>query len=229
MNDLDIAIGNRLKTIREKKGLNQKDFGSLLNVIPQTYSKYEKGERGVTDEIKIQLFRMGVSLPWLLTGEGEMFTAEKEELPCCKEVMIPVLSQKVSCGPGKSWDSEQNITEYISLSSLSPALNGKVYAFRVSGTSMLGAGIKDGDIVIFNASPDQELTDGIYVFSLDGDAYCKRLEFDRLANRIKIYSVRVADLEKAELLKTLDSTDDGFSERFQLFGKVFSWVHLNKE
>ena len=119
---------------------------------------------------------------WLLTGEGEMFTkTESEKTPCVKDVMVPVLSQKASCGPGVEWNSEQN------------------------------------------------LTDGIYVFSLDGDAYCKRLEFDRLANRIKIYSVRVADLEKAELLRTLDSTDEGFAERFQLFGKVFSWVHLAKE
>lgn len=70
------------------------------------------------------------------------------------------------------------------------------------------------------------LTDGIYVFSLDGDAYCKRLEFDRIENRIKIYSVRVADLEKAELLKTLDSTDEGFAERFRLFGRVVSWVYI---
>ena len=119
--------------------------------------------------------------------------------------MVPVLSQKASCGPGVEWNSEQNITEYISLASLSPALSGNVYGFRVAGTSMLGAGIKDGDIVIFDASPDQNLT-----------------------NRIKIYSVRVADLEKAELLRTLDSTDAGFAERFQLFGKVFSWVHLAK-
>lgn len=230
MSNLDIEIGNRLRLIRESKGLNQKDFGSLLDVIPQTYSKYEKGERGVTDEIKIQLHRMGISLSWLLTGEGEMFTkTESEKTPCVKDVMVPVLSQKASCGPGVEWNSEQNITEYISLATLSPALSGKVYGFRVVGTSMLGAGIKDGDIVIFDASPDQNLTDGIYVFSLDGDAYCKRLEFDRLANRIKIYSVRVADLEKAELLRTLDSTDEGFAERFQLFGKVLSWVHLAKE
>lgn len=167
---------------------------------------------------------------WLLTGEGSMFVeGSNAEVPAQKGVKIPLLSQKVSCGPGQSWESEQNITEYISLSSLSPALSGRVYGFRVSGTSMLGAGIKDGDIVIFDASPNQELTDGIYVFSLDGDAYCKRLEFDRLANLIKIYSVRVADLEKAELLKTLNSTDEGFAERFNLFGKVFSWLHLNRE
>ena len=235
MNNLDIDIGNRLRQIRESKRLNQKDFGCLLNVIPQTYSKYEKGERGVTDEIKIQLYKMGISLSWLLTGEGDMFISDKSLCVAgedCAEYgtnrnRIPLLGQKVSCGPGQNWDSEDNIIEYIDVSELSPSIQGKdVYAFRAAGTSMLGAGIKDGDIVLFSAAQNQKLSDGIYVFGLDGEAYCKRLEFDPIAQRIKIYSVRVADLEKAELLTTLTASDPGYAERFTLFGRVFSWIHV---
>ena len=80
--------------------------------------------------------------------------------------------------------------------------------------------------MFFNGSHEQMPDDGIYVFGFASDAYCKRLEFDRIANRIKIYSVCVADLEKAELLKALDSIDEGFAERFRLFGRVVSWVHI---
>ena len=80
--------------------------------------------------------------------------------------------------------------------------------------------------MFFDGSQEEMPDDGIYVFGFAGDAYCKRLEFDRIANRIKIYSVRVADLEKAELLKALDSTDEGFAERFWLFGRVVSWGHI---
>ena len=156
-----------------------------------------------------------------------MFRDSGEKSVAQSQPTIPIIAQKVSCGPGKSWESEDNIVEYLDASSLSPMLRAKrLYGFRASGTSMIGAGIRDGDIVIFSADENQSVTDGIYVFSLDGDAYCKRLEFDRIANRIKIYSVRVADLEKAELLKTLDSTDEGFAERFRLFGRVVSWVHI---
>lgn len=221
----------QIRAIRKSKGMTQQEFAAFMEVSSSSIANIENGTREISKAMmKSIVEKCGVNAHWLLTGEGEMFTkTESEKVPCVKDVMVPVLSQKASCGPGVEWNSEQNITEYISLASLSPALSGKVYGFRVAGTSMLGAGIKDGDIVIFDASPDQNLTDGIYVFSLDGDAYCKRLEFDRLANRIKIYSVRVADLEKAELLRTLDSTDEGFAERFQLFGKVFSWVHLAKE
>lgn len=220
----------QIRAIRKSKGMTQQEFAAFMEVSSSSIANIENGTREISKAMmKSIVEKCGVNAHWLLTGEGEMFTkTETEKTPCVKDVMVPVLSQKASCGPGVEWNSEQNITEYISLASLSPALSGNVYGFRVAGTSMLGAGIKDGDIVIFDASPDQNLTDGIYVFSLDGDAYCKRLEFDRLANRIKIYSVRVADLEKAELLRTLDSTDEGFAERFQLFGKVFSWVHLAK-
>lgn len=171
-----------------------------------------------------------VSAEWLLTGSGEMQLCvmepgvEYNQKSTCR---IPLLGQKVSCGPGQNWDSEDNIIEYIDVSELSPSIQGKdVYAFRAAGTSMLGAGIKDGDIVLFSAAQNQKLSDGIYVFGLDGEAYCKRLEFDPIAQRIKIYSVRVADLEKAELLTTLTASDPGYSERFTLFGRVFSWIHV---
>ena len=225
------SILNRIREVINHSGLSDASFAKSLSVPQATFSNmFQRESEPKPSWLQSIISIYKVNAHWLLTGEGEMFTkTESEKVPCVKDVMVPVLSQKASCGPGVEWNSEQNITEYISLASLSPALSGKVYGFRVAGTSMLGAGIKDGDIVIFDASPDQNLTDGIYVFSLDGDAYCKRLEFDRLANRIKIYSVRVADLEKAELLRTLDSTDEGFAERFQLFGKVFSWVHLAKE
>lgn len=224
------SILNRIREVINHSGLSDASFAKSLSVPQATFSNmFQRESEPKPSWLQSIISIYKVNAHWLLTGEGEMFTkTESEKTPCVKDVMVPVLSQKASCGPGVEWNSEQNITEYISLASLSPALSGKVYGFRVAGTSMLGAGIKDGDIVIFDASPDQNLTDGIYVFSLDGDAYCKRLEFDRLANRIKIYSVRVADLEKAELLRTLDSTDDGFAERFQLFGKVFSWLHLAK-
>ena len=155
-----------------------------------------------------------------------MFVGEKKTLTPC-EARIPIINQKVSCGPGQELVPEESIIEYVDIRSLSPKLTAKnVYGFRAVGTSMIGAGIHEGDIVLFNASPDQPLVDGIYVFGLDGEAYCKRLEFDPLASVIKIYSVRVADLEKAELLLTLKSTDPGYADRFKLFGRVFSWVHL---
>lgn len=222
-------IENQLKAIRKTTGMTQQEFAACLDISVSSVANIENGSREISKSIMKSLIeKYNVSASWLLTGNGPMFLADKN-LPANDVIKIPLLSQKVSCGSGVNWESESNIVEYLDVTNLMPAgKNKKLYGFRVSGSSMMGAGIKDGDIVIFSSDDDVTLSDGIYVFSLDGDVYCKRLEFDPIARRIKIYSVRVADLEKAELLQTLTSTDEGFEERFRLFGRVWLWLHRDK-
>lgn len=217
---------NQLKAIRKCTGMTQQEFASHLDISLSSVANIENGSREISKAMMKSLIeKYNVSAEWLLTGEGAMFISE-ETLPAASGSSIPLLSQKVSCGSGVNWESEQNIVEYLDIQNLVPALkNRQLYGFRVSGTSMIGAGIKNNDIVIFSSEQNCVYNDGVYVFSLDGDVYCKRLEFDPIANRIKIYSVRVADIEKAELLTTLTSTDTTFTERFQLFGKVELWIH----
>ena len=211
---------------------NKREFAELLNIKYGNLSKY------MTDQVNLSvdnrnfnnLHSANINIQWLLTGEGAMFISDKANPLAASGSSIPLLSQKVSCGSGVNWESEQNIVEYLDIQNLVPALkNRQLYGFRVSGTSMIGAGIKNNDIVIFSPKEHYVYNDGIHVFSLDGDVYCKRLEFDPIASRIKIYSVRVADLEKAELLTTLTSTDTTFTERFQLFGKVEFWIHKGED
>lgn len=141
---------------------------------------------------------------------------------------MPLLRQKVSCGEGQNWEDEQNIKGYIDIFALVPRIKpGRLFALSVQGNSMVGAGIRNGDYVLFNAENDQYLDDGIYVFALDGDVYCKQLEFDGISKKIKMFFLRVADMEKAELLKTLDVEESDFVDRFRIFGRVISWVHPN--
>ena len=221
---------NQLKAIRKCTGMTQQEFASHLDISLSSVANIENGSREISKAMMKSLIeKYNVSAEWLLTGEGAMFISE-ETMPAVRNEAIPILSQKVSCGSGVNWESEQNIVEYLDIKNLVPALkNRQLYGFRVSGTSMIGAGIKNNDIVVFSSAQNFVYNDGIYVFSLDGDVYCKRLEFDPIANRIKIYSVRVADLEKAELLTTLTSTDTSFTERFQLFGKVEFWIHKGED
>lgn len=221
---------NQLKAIRKCTGMTQQEFASHLDISLSSVANIENGSREISKAMMKSLIeKYNVSAEWLLTGEGAMFISE-ETMPAVRNEAIPILSQKVSCGSGVNWESEQNIVEYLDIKNLVPALkNRQLYGFRVSGTSMIGAGIKNNDIVVFSSAQNFVYNDGIYVFSLYGDVYCKRLEFDPIASRIKIYSVRVADLEKAELLTTLTSTDTTFTERFQLFGKVEFWIHKGED
>jgi SOS-response transcriptional repressor LexA len=186
---------------------------------------------------KLLLFlsKNGISTDWFLTGEGEMLRTAQNPLPAeagrgivkpREGFKVPLLRQKVSCGPGVDWQNEANIVDYIDVFDQIPRLKiERLFALCVEGSSMLGAGIRNGDYVLFDSASDQWLHDGIYVFALDGEVYCKRVEFDM--TKIKIYSVRFTDLDKAELMVTLDSEDTSTAGRLTILGRVLYWVHPN--
>lgn len=228
MDELDIQIGQRVKLIRESKNISQKDFAEILKIIPQTFSKYEKGERGLPDSVKVQLCQMGVNSDWLLTGEGEMFrTQEKKEISVTEDRKIPILNQSVSCGPGQEWQEADISDGFLDSLTLLANIRAKdCYAFRVRGTSMVGLGIDDGDMVILNRDM-QDLNDDIYVFALEGSVYCKLLKFDSITKKIRIYSVHTKELKDAELLKVIDTTNPDINEYFHIFGRVLGWVREN--
>lgn len=225
-----IGLKERFAIIRQKSGLNIKQFAQSLDMEPTTVSSIESGKREPSKEVLYNLaVKYDVSLNWIFTGEGEMFVSKyNDTLPTLSQnstetFKIPLLSQKVSCGPGQDWESENNIIEYIDIFNISRLKIKRLFALRVEGSSMIGAGIQSGDYVIFDGGLDQRVRDGLYVFALDGDVYCKRLEFDM--NKIKIFSVRYADLDKAELMKTLDTQDMNTAERLTIFGRVLYWIH----
>jgi len=205
--------------------LTQTGLASKLGLSQGVISEFTSGAREPSKEFLIGLPKLGVSLDWFLTGAGEMFLVP---LPAKagNGYKVPLLRQKVSCGPGLDWQNENNIVEYIDIFDQIPRLKiERLFALCVEGSSMLGAGIRNGDYVLFNSAKDQWVHDGIYVFALDGEVYCKRLEFDM--TKIKIYSVRFADLDKAELMATLDREDISTADRLTIFGRVLYWIHPN--
>jgi SOS-response transcriptional repressor LexA len=227
------TIQERLRVIRKSLGLSQDELAMNTDAKRTTIAGYEAGVSLPHAEFLTALNKKHrVNSNWLLTGEGDMFIKSPTEsgggiAPIGYQV--PLLRQKVSCGPGQNWENEDNIDRYINVFDLVPRLKtGRVYAIPVTGSSMLGVGIRDGDIVLFDAAKDQDTQDGNYVFSLDGDVYCKRLEFDALTRLIKVYSVRVADLEKAELATSFKADDPDITDRLRIFGRVLAWIHPEK-
>jgi len=225
-------ICQRVVNLREFLGLKQSAFAIALDIKRPTLAGYEKGTFPPSTDFLIKIREMhNVNIDWLLTGNGEMFLENTEKSLANTQksgdgYKIPLLRQKVSCGPGIDWQNENNIVDYIDVFNHIPRLKiERLFALCVEGSSMLGAGIRNGDYVLFNSTKDQWVRDGIYVFALDGEVYCKRLEFDM--TKIKIYSVRVADLEKAELMLTLDSEDISTADRLTILGRVLYWIHPN--
>ena len=217
-----MQASEQIKAIRKHKNLSQSELAIICDVSTSAIGNIESGrQKEISRNIMKELVSsIGVNPSWLLTGEGEMFTTQ---VPAVKQKKIPLLRQTVSCGPGQDWHDADNVDTYIE--PLSLASHGKeLYAFRSRGISMEGTGIQDGDIVIFDGSKDQALQDDIYVFGYNGEAFCKLLRFDFFSGKTHVYSVRDTDLKKAELLRTLDSTTEGF----QIFGRVLCWIHENR-
>ena len=161
---------------------------------------------------------------------NKQFFSQDTDLPNYSPIIethaIPLLRQKVSCGPGVTWNSNGDnfeclIEPYGMLSVQSKSK--KIYAFRAKGISMTGIGIQDGDILFFDGSQDQEMSDGVYVFGFAGEAFCKLLRFERLENKVMIFSVQHRDLRDVELVKTVDID----SAEFKIFGRVLAWLHEN--
>lgn len=216
-----------IKKIRTAKGLTQQEFANLVNSVSSTVASIESGKREIPKSmLKNLVENLGIDANWLLTGEGEMFRGETrnvEYMPVAESSKIPLLRQTVSCGPGQEWETGDNVESYIEPLRLVTDKK-QLCAFRSRGVSMIGAGIQDGDILIFDGDRNQSLHDDIYVFGFNGEAFCKFLRFDVFAGKIHIYSVHQKDLDKAELIKTVDSSTDGF----QIFGRVLCWIHENR-
>lgn len=204
----------------------------ILGLSNGYLSNVTKKGTGNPGKLLIALNEKGISADWFITGKGEMLIKDlpskssHQNLNTTGSYKVPLLRQRISCGTGVDWETEENIEQHIDIFSVVSRLNlGRPFAMKAHGTSMLGAGIEDGDYIIFNADVSQFLDDDIYVVALDGELFCKRLEFDRFLKKIKVYSVRVKDLNEAELLATINIDDSDYADRFKIFGRVLFWVH----
>jgi len=68
-----MAIGQRLREVRRRSGMNQTEFANLLHLTKNAISVIEQGQRNMSKRtIASVVEQFGVSEEWLLTGEGEI-------------------------------------------------------------------------------------------------------------------------------------------------------------
>jgi transcriptional regulator with XRE-family HTH domain len=67
-------IGERLKQVRDKLYLSQKQMAADLLIVRSTLSRIERGELFPSvDVLNILVEKKGISLTWLIGGRGGMF------------------------------------------------------------------------------------------------------------------------------------------------------------
>lgn len=110
---------NRIKELRKTEKLNQTDFAEKINLSQDTISKYEKGERELTDRVIADICReFNVNEEWLRYGSGAMkreMTKEEETLQHLEKLLKNEQNQlrkdiiyAIAKLPPEAWDSIEN-------------------------------------------------------------------------------------------------------------------------
>jgi len=177
-------IGQRLKALRESRGETQADLGAIIGCAANTVSFYESGKRKLTlvDLQKIA-DHYGVPLAYFLgrETEEEMKAAELKRLAneaqrlrqevrqlesdYMRDTIAVPLIGTVPGGYPDFRDKEEAEEFYpIRRAAIHPE---EAYCLKVTGNSMIGRGIFDGDIVFVDRALSPE--DGDVVIACRGD------------------------------------------------------------
>ena len=154
-------MNTRLRAIRVRKGMLQKDVANYLGITPPAYNHYESGR----NEPDLQTLQKIADLFGVTTDDltGRTKNEEFEEF-AGKRILIPILNRVLLDLNGNIIKDIKNYTDIDeNLSEKFP----KCYAYLQSGNSMAPE-INDGDMVIFR--PCSAVRSGsVAVVCINGD------------------------------------------------------------
>lgn len=202
------TLAKRLRFIREKQGLTQKQLAEKSGVSQVTINYVESGRNKTTGRLVDIARALHVNPVWLSSGEGEPegiesekgAVSEKPPLPSEAEIrealrikedliFVPRYNVTASMGPGAVVDSEQ-VVDYLSFKRSwieREHFNPDYLALINSRGDSMAPTINPGDLLLIDHSPIDRLSNGIYVLNVDGDLFAKRVE-RQLDGSIRIIS-----------------------------------------
>ncbi|WP_429169321.1 LexA family protein [Aeromonas hydrophila] len=157
----------RIKELRKKHGLTQKQVGERIGASRASVSQWESGDVSPSADYLVALARMfGVSAHWLSTGKGspELSNVEPAEIP--RGSRVPILSYvqaghwREMCEQASSFDGN---VEYVAAS---VDIGPYGFGLWLRGNSMTPF-FNEGDLVIVD--PDETPRPGDYVVAKNGD------------------------------------------------------------
>lgn len=170
-----VGIGERVEQLI---GLykTQREAAKFIGRTPETLANWASGTVPPFEPLARLAIEKKVSLQWLATGDGPMFSAEPAPADF---VYIPRYELRAGAGNGQIIESE-NIKEFIAFRAewvrarlrRNPAHLAVLEAF---GDSMAPT-IKDGDIMLVDTSEDRVRGNAIYVVRAGDEALVKRVE-----------------------------------------------------
>lgn len=181
-----IMFDERLKLLRQSKGINMKKAAEQLGMPYTTYVGYEKNEREPNSETLLQIAKFYDCSVDYLIGRTNLIQPEVDKSPSDKYSAygaMPIKKQKIrllgeiACGEPIFCDEDRE--GYIEADSDIRA----DFCLRAKGDSMIGARIMDGDIVFIREQP--MVDDGeIAAVVVDDEATLKRVYYYRDENKL---------------------------------------------
>lgn len=171
-------IPKKIKELRLERGLTLEQVGDAVGVGKSTVRKWETGmiTNMKRDKIAKLATALGVSPAVLMGWEDAPPASNLEPMPQVKKV--PIVGE-IACGAPIL--AEQNITDYADM----PNNITADFALICKGDSMVGAGIKDGDIVYIRKQNTAE--NGQIVAVITNDNYEATLKrFYRDGNKVTL-------------------------------------------
>ncbi len=168
-----MSIAQKIKLLRERKGLTQEELARLIHTTKQSIYKYENGiVTNIPLEKIEQIAKVLETTPAWLMGWADQST-KRGQIPGAASyhpnVRIPVLGR---ISAGLPLYAEQNIEGYMSIELPD---DGEYFALIARGDSMDALGIKDGYTLIVRRQTAVDNGD-VAVVLVDGqDATVKRV------------------------------------------------------
>ena len=141
-------LAERLKREREKRGWTQVYMAKLLGITNGTLSGYERNYREPDLETLDKITRvLGVSKDYLLNNPAETSVAEAPTPYLTDRANLRLLPVLGVVRAGAPLFAEENIIGYEPANA-DEIKNGDYFYLRVTGDSMTGSRIQEGDLVL---------------------------------------------------------------------------------
>lgn len=194
-------LGERLRLVRDSVLKEARSVtAEKLGVSLVSIQNYENGTREPSATFVVNFAKMaGVSLEWLLLGEGQMLKQAASEVASgsgsdsghcvCMDtlgnpvdldefVFIPRYNLKAAAGHGATTEGEKPMFSMAFrrywVENYLRATPTDLSVISVKGDSMEGV-LNDRDVILLNTS-DTQASSGLYVLRVDGDLVVKRVQ-----------------------------------------------------
>lgn len=191
-------VGARLRDLRVKSDLSQRQFADFLGISLRAYQNYERGERRVSADIARKLSeKSGVNPDWLLSGTGQMYKdnasygakISPEDGDRFGYLEFFIHPDQLFGDEDEARISSKNIGERGDIQDIiqSIALEPKfvrnilranpsdIYVVYIEDDAM-SPSINRGDIVLINEAEKQVARDGVFAINVNNRVLVRRLQ-----------------------------------------------------